>query len=883
MKVVFGASLDARQGPSARSFFNEPLVGPMGLLGLLETYLGLAAPDAPEARRVAVYLGALQQADADAAQPRFYRASLQADSFGTATRLLQWRDTWKLGGWAGQAGADAPPRVRDLAAVEQAATAVTAAALPAGLAERLAACAAALRATGSRPFSAVTLLEPPETLPLAWQQVLALLPGVTVQPPAPQGTGALRRLQQAALQAVTQGRTAGALADWADDGSVTCVRPPNATTAAHWLGALHAAQPQADRLVVAETGGSSLDTTLESIGSVRCGFESGSTLRPPLQALGLAFELCWDPLDISRLVDFLTHPVGPFGRSARQRLAEAVAEQPGIGGPKWTKARDAAVQAAAEHGDALRAEIAFWLEGPRFSRHDGLPVEHARARAERLRDVFHRRLGAGAEQAAVFGPAHRQCAAVLGSLAELAAQGQARVSPRELQQLLARATPQGSGHPEARPQVGCMRSARQAAACVEPADEVLWWLPEAPTLPAPPPWSAAERQALQDLGVALPDPARELAAQALQWLRPLLAARQRFVLVLPPEGTEVHPTRQLLQQLVPTLEPTATRIDPHSTPQATPVPRQPLPAVPRYLQLPAPVALPERPHSYTALNELFNAPALYVLKKVAALKPNEVLAAADGNRLLGVLAHRVFEQLFSHEDALSWSDERASAWLPTIIGPLLQAEGATLLMQGAGVGQQRFRLLCQRAVCALLAHLREAGALRVQTEARLEGEFADGVALGGTLDLLVHLPGERCAVIDMKWSGTSRHRKLLAEGGHLQLALYSSLVAQQPPARQAPVALGYFIIDSRALLVSHPGVFPRGAVHAPPGGAAVPALLMQARQSWAWRTCQLAQGCVEVVPPDPPDDHAGPEGTLPVQGPNARWERDHLVLLGGWE
>jgi hypothetical protein len=40
---------------------------------------------------------------------------------------------------------------------------------------------------------------------------------------------------------------------------------------------------------------------------------------------------------------------------------------------------------------------------------------------------------------------------------------------------------------------------------------------------------------------------------------------------------------------------------------------------------------------------------------------------------------------------------------------------------------------------------------------------------------------------------------------------------------------------------------------------------------------------VEVVPPDPPDDHAGPEGTLPVQGPNARWERDHLVLLGGWE
>ncbi len=27
---------------------------------------------------------------------------------------------------------------------------------------------------------------------------------------------------------------------------------------------------------------------------------------------------------------------------------------------------------------------------------------------------------------------------------------------------------------------------------------------------------------------------------------------------------------------------------------------------------------------------------------------------------------------------------------------------------------------------------------------------------------------------------------------------------------------------------------------------------------------------------------AGPEGTLPVKGPS-QWDRDYLVLLGGWE
>jgi len=42
-------------------------------------------------------------------------------------------------------------------------------------------------------------------------------------------------------------------------------------------------------------------------------------------------------------------------------------------------------------------------------------------------------------------------------------------------------------------------------------------------------------------------------------------------------------------------------------------------------------------------------------------------------------------------------------------------------------------------------------------------------------------------------------------------------------------------------------------------------------------------GVVDVVPEDPPDDFQGPDGTLPVKGPNGRFDRDHLALLGGWE
>ena len=57
MDVILGLNLDAFQGPSAKQRFNAPIVGPAGLLGILETYLGLTAPEASQSKRMAIYLG----------------------------------------------------------------------------------------------------------------------------------------------------------------------------------------------------------------------------------------------------------------------------------------------------------------------------------------------------------------------------------------------------------------------------------------------------------------------------------------------------------------------------------------------------------------------------------------------------------------------------------------------------------------------------------------------------------------------------------------------------------------------------------------------------------------------------------------------------------
>lgn len=451
MHITFGLFLDTRQGPSPTNFFNTPIVGRLGFLSLLETYLGLSAPEASKARRVTIYSGLLRVHDNNS---RFYSASLKADSIGTAARLLTWRDEWRLGGWDGSANPEHTSRIQELAAIEKAALET----LPPGEAERLHLVIQALSASGPGPIKSVHLVDPPEDFPLLWRQVLERLPAVEVRLPEPQGEGQLRALQEQALTVVAGG-SAGNLTVQTD-GSVLLVHALAATTAEHWLSAQHSHQP-GDRLILAEEAGDSLDVSLSATGGVNCGFERPSQLRPALQALILALEMCWEPIDMNRLLDFLTHPVGPFSRPARGRLARAVAKQPGIGSEAWTAAK--AKIAAGNDAQKVADEITFWLESERWSRTDGVPVDALIARVARMKEAMRLRLSGESADAASFTAAHSQCAAVHEALIELARQGLATVLPRQVEQLVAHATPAGATNPAAVSHVGCMRSTSRLA------------------------------------------------------------------------------------------------------------------------------------------------------------------------------------------------------------------------------------------------------------------------------------------------------------------------------------------------------------------------------------------------------------------------------------
>ncbi len=872
VNVTFGWQLDSRQGPLLESRFGAPVVGRFRMLGLLELYLGLAGPSVTRSQRVAAFLGCLRKADDG---QRFYSESLRADEMGVATELLNWRDEWMLFGWDGTARGDAPKRVADMAAVQ----ALAPGQLPPGEAERLEQVTAAL-GKHRVPVSDVRLVDDIQRFPKRWRALLELLPCRVDSEPVPacqDKTKTLWSLQQAALASHATGRV-DALKAVADDGSVLVYRGDSTDIAAHWL-AVGRAGAATDQMLVCEQDGAALDDVFRANGEPVCGFDRLSAYRPALQALPLALELLWKPVDVHRVLEFLGHPYGPFKRRARRLLARAYATQPGYGGNGWRAAK-AAIKNL-EGGEGLVGHVEFWFEGQHWPRDEGAPLKAVEERVDRVVASLRAFMAAPRDDLAAVGGGIRQGEAFLDALAELRAQGLMRLTPRHVEQLLAQSTAAGASNPYAEPEVSCRRSATVATlGALEPAKEVLWWMPSTPALPRPHPWSLAEMAALKERGTELRDMAAELSALAKDWLRPLLAAQERFVLVLPSAAEEEHPIWLLVRRLLSNLPIRHIEAELRAANYVEAAPDRPLPALTRYMNIPSDMTSARPRQSFTSLADLFDNPAVSVLKDAAILRGATLMAVEDERRLLGTLAHRLVETLFEVAGVLAWTADEVRGWFNAHGDALIEAEGAPLLMLGFGIALHRFKGTVRESTVALVGHLQSAGVVGVRMEVPYEGELF-GVPVTGKVDLLAELPGSRFAVLDLKWSGENRYRGRLLSGTHLQLAIYASLVEQN--LGQAPIELAFYIFDSRALLTTSNAVFPNALSCAPPPDATVPQLLKKAEASWQWRRAQLAGGKLEIVDTRLGDieEFQGPEGTLPVKevGP---WNAEYVALLG-WE
>jgi len=305
--------------PDDGATWNRHHGGPETLLGWLESQPGLCAPPPEWTGRVTEYAALLAEAGGVS-----YSESLGVDRWATAAELLRRRDTLRLAGWDGGNQDGLPPLACDLAQAEAGGRR-----LQPGLAERLDAVLAALDAGQVLPRHRVVLAEEPSQWPARWRGVLPRLDVVIGEPPAPSAPAATALgVLQRALAAGHAGRTE-------PDGSLRHVVAESRLAACEVVASLLAAERDGlgDTVVLCEDDGVAvlLDACLARRGLPAMGGTRWTGALPALQALPLALDLCWEPVDPEALLAFVALPVGPVPRGGGPRARRRAGEATGAG------------------------------------------------------------------------------------------------------------------------------------------------------------------------------------------------------------------------------------------------------------------------------------------------------------------------------------------------------------------------------------------------------------------------------------------------------------------------------------------------------------------------------------------------------------------------
>ncbi|CBS87254.1 PD-(D/E)XK nuclease family protein [Azospirillum lipoferum] len=863
MRILFGWHLDGPSWPESldgtAASLDTDIVGPAGLIRILETILALGGPEVSPALRIAQYLARLRAVDDG---QHFYSRSLAADGWSVARMLLGWRDSLVEAGWDGSVPGGGG-RLDTLAEVERAPGA-----LAPGPGDRLRAVTAALEPPRPTCLTELRLATPEELLPEPWRRLLRRLAagGTAVCPcrlPVPAGNGDL-----AALGRRLGGFTEGAA--WRGDGSLTLLEADDEWLAAEAVAGWLAAAPGDNHAIAIIRGQRTmlLDEACHRLGLPRVGGAGRSRWRAAVQVLPLAFATAWEPVDVHRLMELLTLPQSPIPMGVAEFFAAALQKAPGIGGPVWQEAwRDALGRRRTrleERGLAER-DIARrlaeeerlwrgWLEMPRIAEADGIPAQVAAALCRRVADWAAGRALQGDEMLAVV-------AAQAGAMAEVvAASGLARIPKPQIDRMLDSVIADGAAVPAGGAEAAPWTVVDEPGQIWGPARAVVWWgFLDGSAGMAAVPWSGAERAALAAAG-CLPEAATQaLRREAWAWRLPVLNAAERLILVKPRaiagEPAAAHPLWHEIEPVLHDLTQDRLTHGRGCAVQASALllaDRTPLagrvvqraaldggrPPEPRRLWRVPADAVPMRDReSATSLNRLLGCPFAWTLQYAAGVRPGALRRIPDGSQLVGTLTHAVLAELFTERP--SWSAEEAARRAAALFDRLLPVLAAPLLRLGQGLELERARAAVADAARMLAGLIGGAGltvrGCEVEFQETLAGDMGGGIAgdivVDGTVDMLLEDETGGPVILDLKWSRTDRHRRQeIAEGRAIQLAVYGRLVGG---GVTTSVPAGYFMLAQQRLLFTEPAPFPAHA-HIP--GSDLPEVW---RSAWDSRTRQL--------------------------------------------
>ncbi len=826
MNIVFGFDLDGVCWSERPAAIGQVRTGPLGLLGILETRLGLGRPDIHPVHRIDATVRRIQSTDWESA---YYGASFRADAWSTARQLLSWRDELMEAGWDGRPFENGSPRLDGLAALEQAGVR-----LPSGRADRLQALLSSLREGARVDGLKVRMADPPGFLPQVWQELFLRLeeqgasvetvptPGVPDDDREPGNLGVVQK----ALSGQENSREL-----CPSDDSLVLLRAENEWEAAEQLALWLAAGQQENQGVTIVCGmdTSVLDGVLHRQGLPRLGRSEPSRWRELQQVLPLLLANGWAPLDIRLLAQLLSMSNPVFPRWMCRRLLRAMGEEPGTGGRAWEKAvdgiretiekdlREKGVADASRQADDTVGQLQDLLVGDRFDPNTGIPEEKLRERCDRLIYWF----GWQADD----DPMLREVVHHARELQALS-KGKGHISRVALERMLDTIIGAGSRAPDRPEEVAPWQVVDHPAQVIDPCDVVVWWGFNDPLSMPPTWWSDSERTVLEAAGVLVEHSGAFRRREARGWSRGILAARKQFIGVtvqqLDGELAYHHPLWDAICQAAARADGGRSEADVEAvlvrdcrpddgseeglfagrqhpkravTP-ALPVVREAV----RRVQA-GTIARPQK-MSYSQMSTLIGCPMKWALQYHGGLKVPGEQDIPEGNRMIGTLCHRIVEELYG-EGGRHWLPDEARNEAFILYDRLVPALASELLLDGRHIENRR----CRQAVAGAIGHLVTAiNRYRLQVEAaEIPLERAQsGLVFAGFADLLLRDPQGHPFILDLKWTTSAKYRHQEVEDGQaLQLAAYAWMLRGKE-AEADRIHTGYFMLAQGRLLSDSP-------------------------------------------------------------------------------
>ena len=750
LRVIYGWHLDGPSYPEQPAVGTVAL-GPTGLLHQLALRLGLVCPFPHMALRIAEYAAILRSLDNPS---RFYSRSFNIDPWGTARALIHLRDELVGCGWDRKRHQSDSQRLQTLAEIEnQSLTRLS------QLNDLALPIAEMLESGAKVPIAEIQLIDGEASLPPIWRRIIRALAtsSTTIRDfniSAQDGSRDVSKLARslAHLQKVE--------CTIDGDGSFSLVESDDEVQAADFMSSLLAASSPGDTVVIRGSDTSLLDRLLHKRGLPILGGAPRSPLRGVIQLLPLTFELCWNPIDPMRILEFLALPYSPVPNFAGACFAYAIRGQPGIGGSAWLNAWQTALARKRtalerEQQDNVAIEKALeqsernwkeWLEPSRFDPSEGMDALHVVAACKRVRN--HAIKMHSVQQRSIFAEL-AVYADVLADTVELT--GLTKIPRAQLDRMLESVI--GGGYKADEPEASQWVPVDHPGQIYAPASTVIWWgFNNNLSPPRPNAWTQAELAALSAQSVDIEKPASAIAREAKSWRRPFVVGCERIILIKPRtvagRSVAAHP---FFHELSGVLDSSSPAVRAKTVSQANVIydspkaevcghtlvrqylPGKLLPAAHRIWKV-SPYSVPLREESPSSLERLLGCPLNWLLRLGARIRPGNLISVAHGDQLSGNLAHAVFAALFSRLDPDLETDIAYRTEL--LFDELCPKVAATLLMPGNSLERLRLKRSLSEAAVHLLALIKKAGFRQIECESERHAKHGD-IQLVGRSDMVL--------------------------------------------------------------------------------------------------------------------------------------------------